>query len=104
MTKGQQIRILLLQGTPYNEMVRQCPVSKATISYDARKLGLSKGITPKYDWDQISREINAGATLKEIRQKYGCAKATIDKARKRGAIPTATLAEHALLSQRFTGA
>lgn len=87
MTKGEQIREMLLAGKPYSEISSKVGCAKATISYHAKALGLSQGVIKKdIDWLSVQEMIDNGLTVKEICSTVGIAKDTYQKAVKKGKI------------------
>lgn len=79
---------MLLDGYSYREIVEQLKCSKATISYHANKLGLSKKKpnSIEYDWDKIADEYNSGKSLKECQSIFGFSNGAWDNAVKSGKI------------------
>jgi hypothetical protein len=76
----------LNKGIPYGQIAKEVQCSKATISYHAKKLGLSKGRVVHYDWKKVQEFHNNGHRRLEVTKHFGMAKATWDKARKTGRI------------------
>ncbi len=73
---GEQIKSLLLAGTPHRVIRKQINCSSATISYYARKLGLAKQLRPTFDWPAIQKDIDAGLSMYKLMEKYKFAKST----------------------------
>ena len=63
-------------------------LSKATVSYHARKLGRSvdQRFSRRYDWEEIQRYYDAGHSCRECADRFGFNLACWHKAVKRGAI------------------
>lgn len=74
--KGEIIKRLLLEGNSNSTICQIVNVSSATVSYYARKLGLSKKPRPTYDWGLVQSDIDAGMTVNELVSKYGFARET----------------------------
>jgi hypothetical protein len=75
---------MLLAGNSYANIVAEVGCAKATITYHAKRLGLSHGPIKRYDWVTVQAFHNAGHSFSECRQEFGFCKATWDKARDRG--------------------
>lgn len=75
---------LLREGLTYSEIAARTGLSAATISYHAKKNGLTRGKAPSYNYDSIQQDIDAGMNYKEIHSKHGIANATLTNAVKRG--------------------
>lgn len=78
------IKKLLRQGCSYNEIVAQTGCSKATISYHARRMGIPKQTRPSYNWSEVQVYYDEGHSLRECGEIFGCARATLTGAVKRG--------------------
>ena len=69
----EKIIELLQMGYSYSKIVDLVGCSKATISYHAKKLGVSKPFTSyvnKYAWKEIQDLLDSGATQKEVKKKF----------------------------------
>jgi DNA-binding CsgD family transcriptional regulator len=81
---------LLGRGLSRLDVARSLGISKATVSYHARRLGLP--IDPRcarrYDWEAIQRYYNEGHSVRQCLKAFGCAHQTWHSAKKRGAIVT----------------
>jgi 5-methylcytosine-specific restriction endonuclease McrA len=73
---GEQVCTLLLQGITHRVIRSKVKCSGATISYNARKLGLEKQKRPTYDWSAIQKDVDAGLSMYGVIAKYGFCKAT----------------------------
>lgn len=84
----EKICKLLSEGRSYDYIVSKVGCSKSTISYHAKKSGLSKKVKSKdtmYDWDEISKYYESH-TYKETREKFGFWSRAWEKAIDRGDI------------------
>jgi hypothetical protein len=74
-TMAHDIAVLLQQGLTYSEIGRQIGVSKATISYHAKRLSLGRpsqlGAGRRYDWAEIQRFYDEGHSMAECRRRFG---------------------------------
>jgi len=86
MSKKDAIRKWLTIGASYSEIAKAIGCSTATISYHAEKLGLSRGGTPRYNWDEIQAYHDAGHRRAECIKQFGFSKAAWDDAIQTGRI------------------
>lgn len=82
------IGLLRAEGLSYNAISRRLGISKATVAYHSRRLGVPADdrCARRYDWDQIQAAVDDGLSVRECRERFGFAKATWTKAVKRGAV------------------
>lgn len=80
------IEQLLRQGLSYTEIQQVTGLSKATISYHAKKHGLQKIEHAEYDWKAIQKDIDQGLHTQNIKDKYGISWNVIDTAVRNGMI------------------
>ena len=88
MEKANLIKKLLRENKPYSQIVQEVECSKSTISYHAKKLGLSKGTVPKYNWREINNFYHSQSNIrvKDCVEKFGFSSGTWYKAVQRGDI------------------
>ena len=79
------IKTMLEQGLSYKEISEKTKLTKATISYHAKKLGFGK---PKKvaDLSQLKSLYDSGLSLAECAKKLGVSKDTVSKAVKKGLV------------------
>jgi hypothetical protein len=99
------VALLLGEGRSRAEVARTLGVSKSTVNFHARRLGLEvdKRFSRRYDWDAIQRFYDLGHTPSECCARFGCSKASWNDARLRGDLrvrPTATPLEDWLVAGR----
>lgn len=80
------IKGLLEQGLSYTQIQTVSGLSKATISYHAKKYGLSSGRRNAVDWVAVKVYYDAGHTVKQCMQKFGFASGSWAKAVIRGVV------------------
>jgi hypothetical protein len=83
------------QGLSRTEVAERLGLSKATVSYHARRLGeaVDERFARRYDWAAIQAYYDEGHTPAECREQFGCSKPAWQDARRRGALtvrPAAT--------------
>jgi DNA-binding transcriptional ArsR family regulator len=85
-----QVAALRARGLSLAEIARELGVSKPTVSYHARKLGIpaESKFSCRYDWDEVQRYYDAGNSITACERRFGFARATFVDAVKRGAIVT----------------
>jgi predicted DNA-binding protein YlxM (UPF0122 family) len=69
----EHVRRLLAQGLSLAEVARTLAVSKSTVSYHARRLGIEPDsrFARRYDWAVIRRFYEQGHTVAECRERFG---------------------------------
>jgi hypothetical protein len=84
----EQVRDLLSAGLGRLEIARRLGLSKATVSYHARRLGepVDSRCARRYDWEVVQRYYDAGHTLRECRERFGFSSGAWHDAVNRGAI------------------
>ena len=93
---------LLGDGLTRVEICARLGISKATVSYHAKRLGLrgSPACGRRYDWSEIQRYYDDGHSISECQLRFGFAKAAWAGAARRGAVvarPQATPLEDMLV-------
>jgi DNA-binding CsgD family transcriptional regulator len=81
---------LLAEGLTRLEAARRLGLSKSTVSYHARRLGLpvdERGAR-RYDWQAVQRYYDEGHSVRECVRAFGFSSDTWSSAKKRGAIVT----------------
>ncbi len=83
-----QVADLLAKGVRLSDIARELGVSKATISYHARKLGLPPvgAFARRYDWEAVQRYYDEGHDLAACIARFGFCRASWSQAVERGDI------------------
>jgi IS30 family transposase len=84
----EHVRRLLAQGLSLAEVARTLAVSKSTVSYHARRLGIEPDsrFARRYDWAAIRRFYEQGHSVAECRERFGFDMSTWAEALRRGDI------------------
>lgn len=79
---------LLAGGTSQAEIARALRISKPTVCFHVRKLGIAPRLEPsrRYDWDRIREHYEAGHSAAECRREFGFTGNAWAEAIRRGAI------------------
>jgi DNA-binding CsgD family transcriptional regulator len=82
------VRALLRTGHTQAQIAVELGLSKGTIAFHVRNLGIASDprFARRYDWGEVQRVYDAGATAKECCQRFGFSTATWSQAVERGAI------------------
>ncbi|HEY7632083.1 MAG TPA: HNH endonuclease [Thermoleophilaceae bacterium] len=82
------MRALLEAGLSRTAVARELRISKPTVTYHARALGLPSDsrCNRRYDWDEVQRYYNEGHSISACQLHFGFARKTFADAVKRGAI------------------
>lgn len=102
----EQIISLLLQGKSYGAITERVGCSKSTISYHAKKLGLSKKAYIKsYDWKEVQIYYDSCKSPVQTIKHFGMSRGSFSKSLKTGRLkwidPTIPL-ENLLVADRKT--
>jgi DNA-binding CsgD family transcriptional regulator/5-methylcytosine-specific restriction endonuclease McrA len=106
-TRSEVARLLAL-GVRRVEVARRLGVSKATVSYHARRLGqpVDERCARRYDWDAVQRYYDAGHSVRECIKAFGFSSASWFEAVRRGAVlarPSATPLSELLVVDSYRG-
>lgn len=86
----EEVAALLAEGVGKLEIARRLGVSKGTVSYHAKRLGLpvdERGAR-RYDWPTVQRFYDTGRTVSECVEAFGFSRETWHAAKHRGDIVT----------------
>jgi hypothetical protein len=86
----EAVRKLLEAGMSQTEVAFELGLSKGTVCYHARRLGMQGDprFTRRYDWAEIQRAHAAGMSMRECQRQFGFSTAAWHDARRRGALET----------------
>lgn len=84
----ERVAELLAKGVTRADIARRLGVSKATVSYHARRLGapVDGRCARRYDWAAIQEYYDRGHTVRECQASFGFSKETWTSAVRRGAV------------------
>ncbi len=76
----------LAEGKTQAQIARELELSKGTVAFHARRIGLplDDRFARRYDWEAIQEAYDAGLTAKACCERFGCSKASWSQAVKRG--------------------
>lgn len=103
-----EVARMLSEGVQRNEIARRLEISKATVSYHARRLGhpVDGRFGRRYDWEAVQRYYDAGHSVRESMSAFGFSAATWSDAVRRGAIvarPSAMPISALLVADTYRG-
>jgi DNA-binding transcriptional ArsR family regulator len=107
-SRRDAVATLLAGGLSGAEISARLGVSKATVSYHAKRLGArgSPACGRRYDWDEVQRYYDAGHSISECQLRFGFTRAAWMNAARRGAVaarPQATPLEAMLVEGSVHG-
>lgn len=78
----------LAAGHTYSEVGRELHMTKSTVAYHARRLGIParEDFAIRYNWEEVQRAYDSGLSVRECCAKFGFSSATWSAAVKRGAV------------------
>jgi DNA-binding transcriptional ArsR family regulator len=76
------------EGLSYTAISARLGVSKATVAYHSRRLGMPvmEKCRRRYDWRRVQEAIDEGLTVTQLTERFGFTRASYGKAVRRGAI------------------
>jgi transposase len=85
-----EVERLMGKGLSQAEVARCLGKSKSAISYHAKRLGLGSNAAAgrRYDWVQIQAYYDDGHSIRDIQEKFGCARKSVMDAVARGVFVT----------------
>src|SRR5262245_50997118 len=90
MRRKEQVVALLLEGKTYPQIRAATGASGGTISFHAKRLGLTGGgrgrPRPKYDWGAVQTYHDAGHSVRRCAEKFGFHKSAWAAAVRRGRV------------------
>lgn len=102
------VRELIAASVPHAEIARRLSISKATVSYHARRLGahIDESAGRRYDWEAIQQYYNEGNGVRACMRRFGFSSSSWSDAVRRGAIeprPAATPLADLLVAGIYRG-
>jgi transposase-like protein len=84
----ESVRELLQRGLTQAETARRLGLSKSTVAFHARRIGLppDSRFSRRYDWSEIQRAYDSGLSVRQCAARFGFAHSTWHKAVKRGEV------------------
>jgi DNA-binding CsgD family transcriptional regulator len=84
----ERVSELLERGWSRGEIARALGITKATVSYHARRLGapVDERGARRYDWDLVQRFYDEGHSVRECQTRFGFSRQTWHAAINRGAV------------------
>jgi hypothetical protein len=88
----EAVRKLLESGMSQTQAAFELGLSKGTVCYHVRQLGIAgdSRFRRRYDWAEIQRAHDSGMSMRECQREFGFSSAAWHEARKRGALDTRT--------------
>jgi transposase-like protein len=86
--KRKLVGRLLGEGKSYRAIASELGLTKSTVAYHARRLGLpaDEKASRRYDWAEIQRAYDSGLTVRQCAKRFGFNLASWHAAVKRGAV------------------
>jgi transposase-like protein len=86
--KRQRIGELIAEGKSYSQIAAELDLTKPTVAYHARRLGIPANdrCARRYDWAEVQRMYDQGRTVRECQALFGFSSASWHSAVKRGAV------------------
>ena len=86
--KRERIARLIGEGRSYSQIARELGLTKPTVAYHARRLGIPADdrCARRFDWAAIQRIYDEGKTMRECQVIFGFSSASWHSAVKRGAL------------------
>jgi DNA-binding transcriptional ArsR family regulator len=86
--KRERIAQLREQGKSYGEIARELGITKPTVAYHVRRLGIpvDEKASRRYDWADVQRAYDSGLTVRECAARFGFCLASWTSAVRRGAV------------------
>lgn len=84
--KRQKVAELRARGHSYSEIARELGITKATVAYHARRLGIpvDERASRRYDWAAVAAAYESGLSVRECAKQFGFCLATWSAAVARG--------------------
>ena len=89
--KRERVAELRATGMSYTEIARELGLTKPTVAYHARRLGIpaNEKFARRYDWSIVQAAIDSGLSMRQCIERFGFSRDAWGKAVKRGDITPA---------------
>ena len=86
--KRAQVERLRADGKTYVQIAKELGLTKSTVAYHARRLGVpaDERFSRRYDWNLVQAAIDAGASMRQCMKRFGFSRDAWGKGVKRGDI------------------
>ena len=86
--RREEVARLRAKGLSYSAIAERLGLSKATVAYHARRLGIPADdrFARRYDWKEVQEAVDAGLSVRECVERFGFCTATWSKAVGRGVV------------------
>ena len=86
--KRERVTQLRARGKTYVEIANELGLTKSTVAYHARRLGIpaDERFARRYDWRLVQTAVDAGASMRQCMKRFGFSRDAWGKAVKRGDI------------------
>jgi len=83
--KRERVSQLRAQGKTYIQIAKELGLTKSTVAYHARRLGIpaDNRFSRRYDWSLVQEAIDAGASMRQCMKRFGFSRDAWGKAVKR---------------------
>jgi DNA-binding CsgD family transcriptional regulator len=84
----ERVRVLIAEGLTFAEIARELGISKPTVSFHARNLGIPvrEPAARRYDWQAVQRFYDGGHSIRECCREFGFSKQAWYRAVERGVV------------------
>jgi DNA-binding CsgD family transcriptional regulator len=86
--KRRRIGELIAAGRSYTQIAKELKLTKGTVAYHARRLGIpvNEQAARRYDWQEIQEAYDSGLSVRQCAARFGFCHASWNAAVKRGVI------------------
>lgn len=86
--KRERVAELRSNGMSYAAIARELDMTKPTVAYHARRLGIpaNEKFARRYDWELVQRAIDDGMSMRQCQERFGFSRDAWGKAVRRGDI------------------
>jgi DNA-binding transcriptional ArsR family regulator len=86
--KRERVAKLIAEGMSYSKISKELGLTKPTVAYHARRLGIpvDEKASRRYDWPAIQKAYNSGLSVRACARQFGFCTASWNAAVRRGAV------------------